>query len=172
MFQWQEFIFLFGNLLNAAFLIPMLVARHKPPLISSGPVALTLMAFALAFFSLGQYVSTFGVGAAGLLWVVLFLQRIWQLHRERAKRDLFVPTPDERGFGAQIQQASEYYLDAPDGHAVKTFDRLASLAAETAFPRGFTGVERVIRASEEFRALVQQTRLGIHNENDDYDVDR
>lgn len=74
--SWQEAIFLFGNLFNGAFVLPMILRRTPVPVITSGPVALTLALFGIAFLSWGAWFSVAGVWVCAALWLVLLGQAV------------------------------------------------------------------------------------------------
>ena len=73
---WQDVVLAVGQVVFAAALIPMLRAKRKPPLKTSIPTGLFLIAFAVVYASLHLTFAMVMASIAGCLWLTLACQAI------------------------------------------------------------------------------------------------
>lgn len=72
---WQDVILTAGTLVFIVALVPMVLASDKPPLSTSIPTGLTLLAFAPAQWTLGATYAACTGAVTGLLWLTLAAQK-------------------------------------------------------------------------------------------------
>lgn len=73
--SWQDVVFLGGNLVFFAALVPALRSEQKPPRSTCLLTAVMLAVYAAAFGTLGLYLAWIGSALVSLTWAVLFCQR-------------------------------------------------------------------------------------------------
>ncbi len=74
---WQDAVLTSGSLVFISALVPMLLHRAKPPLLTSIPTGVVLLAFAATYLSLGFPVAAATSAVAALIWLALAAQRIY-----------------------------------------------------------------------------------------------
>ena len=74
--MWQDWLFLVGGFVFAAFLVPSIRSEAKPAIHTSLWTAAVLTLYVVAFASLGLWLSALGVVASASAWWVLFYQRV------------------------------------------------------------------------------------------------
>lgn len=75
---WQDIVITAGTLILSVALIPTVLGKQKPPLLSSLPIAIVLATFAVSFTTLGMVASGAGAALQSLTWVILVVQRLRQ----------------------------------------------------------------------------------------------
>lgn len=73
---WQDAVLTAGSLVFIAALIPMVRAAAKPPLSTSIPTGLVLLAFVPAEWTLGAVYAACTSAISGALWLTLAVQRV------------------------------------------------------------------------------------------------
>lgn len=72
---WQDAVIASGGFVLAVALLPSIRGRHKPAPSTCILTGGYLTVFAIAFASLGLYISTLGVGLNALAWWILLFQQ-------------------------------------------------------------------------------------------------
>lgn len=80
--SWQEIVFTVGSWVFLLALLPSLLGRDKPALLTSIATGSVLIAFAVAYLSLSLTSSGISIGLLGCLWLVLALQKYIQRRRK------------------------------------------------------------------------------------------
>ncbi len=73
--MWQDYVFAATQVFFCITLIPMLLAKEKPPLVSSISTGLTLLVSAAVFSTLSLWLTALSQTAVGIQWLVLAYQR-------------------------------------------------------------------------------------------------
>lgn len=76
--MWQDSIFSIGSLIFAVALIPSILSKDKPAIMTSFTTGSVLLVFSMAYFTLGLWVATFINGIVGAMWLYL----AWQKYRK------------------------------------------------------------------------------------------
>jgi hypothetical protein len=74
--SWQDLVMSFGGFFVAASLLPMLRAREKPPLTTSGPLVVILAAIGVALYTLDLRLAALSTVVQGALWAMIALARL------------------------------------------------------------------------------------------------
>jgi hypothetical protein len=72
---WQDLLIMCGGFVLAASLIPTVLHKNKPPIITTLPLTIILASYGIAFASLGLWLSTVAVLLQSVLWGVMVIQR-------------------------------------------------------------------------------------------------
>jgi hypothetical protein len=76
---WQDILFMIGNFTLGAALIPTVLAKEKPSLLTSALTGVVLYSYCLAFATLNLQLAAIAVGVNASLWIVLLVQK-WRKH--------------------------------------------------------------------------------------------
>lgn len=76
--QWQDTILAIGSLIFSIALIPSLISRHKPALITSLSTGLVLLVFSATYVSLSLWYAAGSSGLNAMLWLALAAQKAHQ----------------------------------------------------------------------------------------------
>lgn len=74
--RWQDLVFTLGSIVLLIAVIPMIMAKDKPPLSASVPAALILWVFAFTYFTLHFILTPIIEVIQGSLWAVLVWQKV------------------------------------------------------------------------------------------------
>ena len=74
--HWQDIIITIGSLIFIAALIPTVLGKEKPALMTSFPTSAVLLVYAGVYLSLHLWFSSATTAAMAILWLVLGLQRL------------------------------------------------------------------------------------------------
>lgn len=74
--SWQDILFTGGNIVFIIALLPTVFDKQKPAVSTSAVTASVLIAFTIAYASLGFWSSAAMAGALSLLWFILLIQRL------------------------------------------------------------------------------------------------
>jgi len=77
--MWQDILFMVGNFILGAALIPTILAKEKPSRLTSALYGGILYLFCVAFTSLGLYFAATAVGLCAIMWTILLIQK-WRNH--------------------------------------------------------------------------------------------
>jgi len=77
--MWQDILFMVGNFILGAALIPTILAKEKPTRLTSSLYGGILYLFCVAFVSLDLYFAATSVGICAIMWTVLLIQK-WRKH--------------------------------------------------------------------------------------------
>lgn len=72
---WQDVVLTLGSAVFVVALVPMVLSSDKPPLTTSLPTGLVLLAFAGTYASLGAVYGAATTAVSGLLWLTLAAQK-------------------------------------------------------------------------------------------------
>ncbi len=72
---WQDFIFTIGAWIFIVTLLPAIFGQNKPPASTSFINALVLIFFAIAYFTLGLWLSAASAAILSLAWLMLGWQK-------------------------------------------------------------------------------------------------
>ena len=75
---WQNIVITVVTIALAAFLIPTILGKQKPPLLSSIPVAIGLIILSVCFFTMNLELSGIGTSLQAATWAILIAQRLGQ----------------------------------------------------------------------------------------------
>ncbi len=73
--MWQDYLFMVGNFILGAALIPTILAKEKPTLLTSGLTGGILFLYCMTFATLGLFLAAIAVGVNASLWIVLLIQK-------------------------------------------------------------------------------------------------
>lgn len=76
MHSWQDIVLAIGSLVFAIALIPSLLSKDKPALLTSGSTSLVLFVFTITYASLSLWYATVTTALSAALWGVLALQKL------------------------------------------------------------------------------------------------
>lgn len=74
--MWQDTIFSIGNLIFIIALFPSIFSKNKPALLTCLLTGITLIAFAITFYTLELWFTVITVSCASTLWLILAAQVI------------------------------------------------------------------------------------------------
>jgi len=78
--HWQDFVFTAGNIVFSAALIPSIVGKSKPALLTSLTTGVVLIVFAATYMTLSLTYSAVTSTVSGCLWLTLAIQKYRQMH--------------------------------------------------------------------------------------------
>ncbi|MBI1957534.1 MAG: hypothetical protein HYS44_03740 [Candidatus Niyogibacteria bacterium] len=81
--MWQDYMFMIGQWIMTASLFPTLFAREKPSLWTSIPTGIFCLLFGFTFYTLSFPWSTASASAAGVLWLILAVQKYRNLGTQK-----------------------------------------------------------------------------------------
>jgi hypothetical protein len=73
--MWQDYLLTIVQVFFCLTLIPMLLAKEKPPLLTSIPTGIALLVSAFTFFTLHLWLTAASQAVVGVQWLVLAVQR-------------------------------------------------------------------------------------------------
>ncbi len=73
--MWQDYVLTLVSIFFCITLIPMLLAKEKPPLASSIPTGLALLVSAAIFMTLHLWLTTTFQTIVGIQWLILAYQK-------------------------------------------------------------------------------------------------
>jgi len=73
---WQDWVIMVGQLVFLVALLPSVFTADKPNRWSSLLTALVIVAFGVTYWTLDMYFSVASSAALGLVWFILFLQKV------------------------------------------------------------------------------------------------
>lgn len=100
--SWQDVVFAIGQLVFGVALVPALMDRAKPPLLTSVPTAAVLLSFGATFATLGFVWSMTASLICGGAWWILAAQRLLQT-RKRMRRPSIEPARQSPTYGEDIE---------------------------------------------------------------------
>ena len=77
--MWQDILFMVGNFILGAALIPTILAKEKPTRLTSALTGVILLLYCMTFATLGLYLAAIAVGVNATMWIVLLIQK-WRKH--------------------------------------------------------------------------------------------
>jgi hypothetical protein len=83
---WQDIVITVGTLVFVVALIPALVSKDKPPVITSLISGITIIIYAVTFSTLGLWFSFAINMLSGSLWLILALQKARSKVRKRSSK--------------------------------------------------------------------------------------
>lgn len=79
MHHWQDIVLATGAIIFSVALIPSILSKHKPALLTSCLTLGVLIAYIFTYASLTFWYATFGVVLNALCWGILAIQKLRQL---------------------------------------------------------------------------------------------
>jgi hypothetical protein len=79
MHNWQDIVLATGSIIFSVALIPSILSKHKPALLTSCLTFSVLVAYIVTYASLTFWYATFGVALNALCWGILAVQKLQQL---------------------------------------------------------------------------------------------
>lgn len=73
--MWQDYLFMIGNFILGAALVPTILAKEKPTRLTSALTGVILFLYCMTFATLGLYLAAIAVGVNASLWIVLLIQK-------------------------------------------------------------------------------------------------
>jgi len=73
--MWQDILFMVGNFILGAALIPTILAKEKPTRLTSGLTGVILLSYGVAFATLSLYLAAIAVIVNACMWLVLLIQK-------------------------------------------------------------------------------------------------
>lgn len=73
--MWQDYVFLIGGIIADIALVPMIFHKNKPPLTTSIPTAVIIIAYCFSYATLNLYFATFIAATTGVIWTILAIQK-------------------------------------------------------------------------------------------------
>lgn len=83
MASWQDLVFTLGAVVFSLSLLPTVMGRSKPPVLTSLPTGLLLLLFSATYASLGLTLSAAFTVPSALLWLVIAAQTLAARRRHR-----------------------------------------------------------------------------------------
>jgi hypothetical protein len=74
--MWQDYVFLVGGIIADIALVPMIFHKNKPPLMTSIPTFVIIIAYCFCYATLNLRFATIIAAITGLIWGILAIQRI------------------------------------------------------------------------------------------------
>ena len=72
---WQDLVFMLGGFIFAPSLYFMIRDKAKPPVKTSLPTLLVLVAFVATYITMGFWLATISTSLTALCWSILFIQK-------------------------------------------------------------------------------------------------
>lgn len=72
--MWQDFVFSIGSIVFCIALMPTILGKAKPPLLTAAPIALVLFIFALTYASLNLWFASTTTLLTSVLWTIVATQ--------------------------------------------------------------------------------------------------
>ena len=82
---WQDIVFTVGGWIFIIALIPSLIGKDKPAILTSLVSGVVLLSFSFSFFSLSFVASSIATGMTGAAWFILAFQKYIQTRDEMKK---------------------------------------------------------------------------------------
>ena len=77
---WQDWVFTIGNWVFILALLPSVWSKSKPALLTSLSTCVVLLTFALAFATMGLFLTALSTVVSSLVWGILFFQQMRRSH--------------------------------------------------------------------------------------------
>ena len=77
--MWQDILIMCGGFILATSLLPTVLSKDKPPIATALPLCLVLGAYAVAFATLGFWLSMTTMTLQSILWGIVTIQK-WRKH--------------------------------------------------------------------------------------------
>lgn len=78
--QWQDVVFLIGQMIFNISLIPSILSKDKPALATSLITTIVIFVYVFVFSTLSLWVSSMAVASTGFMWSILAYQK-WKEKR-------------------------------------------------------------------------------------------
>ena len=73
--HWQEWIFLIGQMIFNISLLPSILGKDKPALLTSTITAAVLFIYVIIYGTLSLWVTAISMGTTGVFWAILAYQK-------------------------------------------------------------------------------------------------
>ena len=73
--MWQDYVLTVAQIFFCLTLVPMVLAKDKPPLLSSVTTGIALLVGAATFFTLHLWAASISQGIVGIQWLILAVQK-------------------------------------------------------------------------------------------------
>lgn len=74
--MWQDYVLAGVQVFFCVTLVPMLLAKEKPPLLASLPTGIALLVSSAIFFSLSLWLAAVSQAVVGCQWLLLAYQKL------------------------------------------------------------------------------------------------
>jgi hypothetical protein len=81
--NWQDIVLSVGQWIFTIVLIPAILSKEKPPVISSLPTALIMYTFVIVYISLSLWTAAISSMLLGTTWLILTIQKYYQNKYEK-----------------------------------------------------------------------------------------